>query len=35
MKSLVITYDTKTGNGHDLHVLRLEGIVDRHTIQEF
>jgi anti-anti-sigma factor len=35
MKNLVITYDTKRGNGNIFHVLRLEGIVDKHTIQEF
>ncbi len=35
MKNLVITSDTKSSNGQDLRILRLEGHVDDHTIREF
>jgi anti-sigma B factor antagonist len=35
MKNLIITSDTKSNNGQDLHILRLEGRVDDHTLMEF
>ena len=35
MKNLVITCDTQSNNGQDLHILRLEGHVDDHTLTEF